>query len=544
LALFLVVFAAQFAFGVWMHERGFLSMDALYRSVNALQVIHSTDPHLAAIGLVWMPLPTLLQLPWTTVYPLWPGIVSSGISASLTTALAGGATAALLLATCRRLGLSNRLGWVYALLVSTNPMLFLYAGNGMSEGVAAPFLIGAVCLLTLFWHTGHRRYVAGAGVTLALGFASLYEAVPFGAALFAALVASLIWDGESQSSAPQGRWRAVQGLGTVLLVPSFFIAALWITANAVIAKDPLFFAFGPYSNYAQTKDAEGFIPDLAGDVWGTLGFVAVRSAPFLIPIAALLMVRLLDGRLLRVNTFSMLLLACSVPFGLIAPMVFGHASFGWLRFFIYVLFAAAGWGLYEVAKSRRPRRAAVLITVGWALAFPATLLAMSIPRIGREENVVLEALVKGKDARDVGFASALSDMRPVARYLERGPLARGERVLLDQAWPLLALGRPHHLRTLLVQASDRRFGDMLDDPRRYRVSYLLVPRPESESILDAIGRARPKLWEGNEPGFTLVQTFSATAEQWRLYAVGPNAGRVGEGRRIAATFRPRLGAAP
>ena len=407
----------------------------------------------------------------------------------------------------------------YALLVSTNPMLFLYAGNGMSEGVAAPFLIGSVCFLTLFWHTGHRGYVAAAGVALALGFASLYEAVPFGAALFAALVVGLIWGGpECRPSAPQGRWRAIEGLGTVLLVPSLFVAALWLGANAIIAQDPLFFALGDYSNVAATDGKEGSVFDLAGDVWGTLGFVAVRSAPFLIPVAVLLLVRLLDGRFVRVNTLSMLLLVCSVPLGLIAPLIFGHASFGWLRFFIYVLFVAAGWGLYEIAKSRRPRRAAVLIAAGWALAFPATLVAMADPEIGQEENAVVEGLLKGRDAKEVGFISAGDEMRPVAEYLEQGPLARGERVLLDQAWPIQAAARPHHLQALLFQSSDRRFKDMLDHPRRHRVSYLLVPRPGS--AFDAIGQAHPRLWEGGEPGFTLVHTFFETRWRWRLYAVG------------------------
>lgn len=515
--IFLVVFAAQFAFGMWMNARGFLHLDALYRSVNALQVLHGSDPHLGAIGLVWMPLPTLLQLPWTALYPLWPDVVSSGASASLTTSLAGGATAALLLATCTRLGLSARLGWAYAVLVSANPMLFLYSANGMSEGVAAPFLIGAVCCLTLFWHSGLRRYVVVAGVSLALGFASLYEAVPFGAALFAALAGGLIWDSEARASAPQGRWRAVEGLGLVLLVPSFFVAALWLVANAVIMRDPLFFALSPDSNHALTKDREGFVFDLAGDALGTLAFVCERSAPFLVPIGFVLLVRLLDGRFLRVNTVSALLLAASVPFGLIAPLLYGHASFGWLRFFVYVLFVAAGWGLYEVAASRRPRRAACLVMAGWALAFPATLLAMSNPAVGQEEHVVVNALVRGGGPREVGHSSELAHMRPVARYLEAGPLARGQRVLFDEAWALQALARPSHLRTLLIQASDRRFRAMLKDPRRHRVSYLLLPRPGGRP--DALTRARPRLWSGDEPGFRLVKSFPATPEHWRLYEV-------------------------
>ena len=51
----------------------------------------------------------------------------------------------------------------------------------MPEGVAAPFLVGAVCCLTLFWHSGERVWIAAAGVALALAVASEYPAVPYGA---------------------------------------------------------------------------------------------------------------------------------------------------------------------------------------------------------------------------------------------------------------------------------------------------------------------------------------------------------------------------
>jgi hypothetical protein len=98
--LFVLVFGAQFAFGMWMNSRGFLWPDSLSRGANALYVLYSTDPKLAAIGFVWMPLPSLMELLWVAFFPLWPNLVSSGFASTLTTALAGGATAALLLYSC------------------------------------------------------------------------------------------------------------------------------------------------------------------------------------------------------------------------------------------------------------------------------------------------------------------------------------------------------------------------------------------------------------------------------------------------------------
>ena len=75
-ALFTIVCAAQAAFGIWMSARGFRWGDAFYRSTSALFVLHSSDPKLADIGFVWMPLPTLLNLPWVALYPVWQNIVT------------------------------------------------------------------------------------------------------------------------------------------------------------------------------------------------------------------------------------------------------------------------------------------------------------------------------------------------------------------------------------------------------------------------------------------------------------------------------------
>ena len=183
---------------------------------------------------------------WAAFFPIWPDIVSSGVAAALTSAACAGGTAALLLLTARRLGLPSPVGWAFALLVACHPMLFLYGSNGMPEGVAAPFLIGAVCALTLFWHTGDRLWIAASGTGLALGVASEYPAVPYGAAVSVALACGVLWSSEARAWAPRGRGRAIEGLGLLLLVPPTFMGLLWLGANAVIMGDPLDFMYGDY----------------------------------------------------------------------------------------------------------------------------------------------------------------------------------------------------------------------------------------------------------------------------------------------------------
>lgn len=519
--VFALVFGAQLAFGLWMDSRGFLWNDALSRATSALTALYSTDPHLAAIGFVWMPLPTLLELLPTAFYPVWPQVVSSGFASTVITALAGGGTAALLLITSRSFGLSDGFGWAYALLVSANPMLFLFAGNGMSEGTAAPFLVGTVCCLTLFWRTGQRRYVAGASLLLALGFACLYQAVQYGAAAFAALALGILFVGEGRSSAPQGKWRAVEGLGVLFLVPSVYVAALWVGANAVIMGDPLYFANSAYSNegVVAATGAGKLALRHEGDLVGAFVFVAERSGPFLIPLALLLVVRAIDGRLRGVHTIFLLLLGLSVPLGIIAPQVYAGGSFGWLRYFMYPLFVAAGWGLYEVATSTRRGLAGGLVLAGWVLCAPVILWAMWNPAMGQDEHRVVRAVVSGETAAQAGFGNEVDDSEPVAAYLNGLP--EDHLVALDSVdgWPIVAQASPQRMQNTLILTTDRRFEDLLERPDSAAPTYLLVPNPEASSR-DLVVQRYPGLWAGDEPGFGLVKSFPDTPRQWRLYRAG------------------------
>jgi hypothetical protein len=522
-AIFVLVFAAEFAFGTWMAARGFRWNDAMSRSASALFVLHSGDPKLANIGFVWPPLPTLLGVLWSLLYPIWPGIVSSGVSPVLSTAACGGATAALLLITARGLDLPDGIGWAFALLVSVNPMLFLYAANGMPEGVAAPFLIGAVCCLTLFWHSGERLWVAAAGAALALGVATAYQAVPYGAAVFAALVGGVLWSSEARAWAPQGRARAIEGLGLLLLVPPVFVGLLWIGANAVIMGNPLDFMYGAYGygTFQRAADPDGVVAYVTGDVPGALALVGERVFPFLIPLAFVLLARLADGRFWRVNTLSALLLGLSVPLGMVVPLAILGSPMGFLRLVVFPLFAAAGWGLYEIASSRRRRRTAALVLAGWLVALPVTLWSMADPRLGPEEHGELEALAHGRNGTD-----AVASRAPVARYLEAHVMPKRGNVLLDSVagGSMVALQlRPASLRRLIL-TSDRRFKPALAQPGSFDVGYFVMPDPAGTPTA-AIGRAYPRLWSDGHRGFRLIKTLTTDLEQWRIYAV-PRSGRV------------------
>jgi 4-amino-4-deoxy-L-arabinose transferase-like glycosyltransferase len=503
-----------------MANRGFRWNDAMARAANALSMVHGADPKLANVGFVWPPLPTVLDTLGGLFYPVWPTVVSNGISAAFTSALCGGATAALLVMTARRLGLPNGLGWAFALLVAANPMVFLYSSNGMSEGVAAPFLVGAVCCLTLFWHTGQRMWIAASGAALAFAVLTEYQGVAYGAAVFVALAAALLWSREVRVSAPQGRGRAIEGLGLLLLVPPVFAGCLWLAANAVIMGDPLDFIYGDYG-YKSFQEVVSALPPggnqviVTGDVVGALVMVGERVWPFFIPLAFILAARLLDRRLLRIDSLSLTLIGLSVPLGMVVPMAVLGSSMGFLRYLINPLFVAAGWGLWEISRSRRRRTVAALVLAGWVAAFPASLWIMSDKRLGLEERTEVKALLRGGTGTDSVVVRA-----PVARYLASDVLPSGRRVLFDSVagGSLVAIQIPPEHAGQLILTSDRRFKRALRDPRGYGIGYFLMPDPAAAPTA-AIGRAYPRLWNGGQPGFRLMKTFTTPLEKWRVYAV-------------------------
>ncbi len=526
--VFLLLSAGELAFGLWMDSRGINPNDAASRVSLALTALYGSDPHLSAIGFNWMPLPTFLELGTTALFPYWEGVVTTGFAFTAITAVAAGTTGVLLLWTSFRLGLPRWLGWAFALVVAANPMIFLYGANGMSEGLSAPFLIGAVCFLTLYWHTGQRLYVGAAGVSLAGGFLCVYEAVPYGAVLFVALIAGIVWGGESHGWMRQGRWRAVEGLGLALLLPSIFVGTLWLAINAAVMKDPLAFTHGPYASFVQNKRMAASVvggPYAAKhDLVATLQYTADRTWPFLVPVAALLVVRALDRRLLRVNSLMLVALALSVPLGMITPLVFRGLSAGYLRYVMFPLFVAAGWGLFEIATSRQQRRAAGVVLAGWVVAAGAALWVMSDPALGPEsEAAVVKSVFTGKDAQQLRFENSILQARPFARFLEQGPFAEGAIVAADQDRAFaIASNLPLADLDHLMLTPDRRFEAAIANPRGYGVKYLLVPKP-AVFPEDAIVRALPRLWSGHAPGFRLVTDFPhhPSREQWRLYRVVP-----------------------
>src|SRR6266508_4007713 len=138
LVVFSVITAVFLAEAAWLaFVVGFMPGDALSRTYSALVAVRSADPHLAAIGFVWPPLPVLLQIPLV----LLPRLTHYGLSGGVVSAIVAGLTAVALCPLLARAGLSRWQRWLAIALFFANPLIAFYAGTGMSE---MPFLCGFV----------------------------------------------------------------------------------------------------------------------------------------------------------------------------------------------------------------------------------------------------------------------------------------------------------------------------------------------------------------------------------------------------------------
>ena len=107
--------------------------DAPSRVANAGFVLESRDPHLSAIGFVWNPLPSLVEVPILQLSRWWPELRTHGLAGVAQSALfmAGAAVIIDRIAVDRGVGVLWRRVSVAAFALQ--PMIIVYGASGMSE---------------------------------------------------------------------------------------------------------------------------------------------------------------------------------------------------------------------------------------------------------------------------------------------------------------------------------------------------------------------------------------------------------------------------
>src|SRR5215471_835428 len=129
--------------------------DAQARVANAYYVLFSRDPHVAAIGFVWNPLPSLSVLPLLSLKTLWPPLATRAFAGNIMSALFMAGAVYQIDAMLRDLKLNVGVRYALVAIFAFNPMIVYYGANAMSEGIFIFFLVVATRYLAR-WMVDNR----------------------------------------------------------------------------------------------------------------------------------------------------------------------------------------------------------------------------------------------------------------------------------------------------------------------------------------------------------------------------------------------------
>lgn len=499
--------------------------DAWSRVGNASYVFLSRDPHLAAIGFVWNPLPSVAVMPFLPFRGLWPELVTHGFAANLVSVAAMAGCVTIMLSAMRDLGIPFALRVALTATFAVHPMTVYYAANGMSEGLFLLLLLWAVLRLQRWLGTQNSTELVWAGAALGLAYLTRYEAV--GAAVTATAVVAVVSLLRAQGPI---RMRASIGAADAVIL-AFPVAAAffgWAVASWVIMGSPFETFTSLYGNASQVAlGAEGIRSSTGQGTAMADDYIAnqIIGIALALPIVgALAVFTAALGRRMEVLGAVAILAGVLVFAG--AAFLTGR-SFGWLRFSITAVpltVLLAGCAIFGLRSwlSGRARSLQVgatsLVGVGVVIVLAAqggsALRPMVDPALGREEIQATTAALGAPVRANLDAAEMRLAGRAAASYLDGLGLEEGE-VLVDAAQGFPVILQSREPRQFVI-TPDRDFEAILADPAIHGVRYLLVP---GSVQLDALSQRYPGIYDHGAGFGPLVNEFVAGSHRWRIYEV-------------------------
>jgi hypothetical protein len=490
--------------------------DAYARIDNAFDVLFTRDPHLGAIGFVWPPLPSFFELPIIAFKGFWPALVTQGFAGSIEAAMFSAGTVVLLNSGLKWAGVVRGMRWIFCAAFAINPMIVVYAAQGMSEAPFIFFFVGSI-LVYLRWAESRRAALLPLMGILA-GAGCLCRVEMFLVTLFigvGVVLRSVRW---------RVSWREIETVALLYALPAILIIGLWIGSMAVIEHDPLYFMHAQSGGGAQgaTPATQGLVKITS---WrDAFTFVTTHSA-LLFP-AAIAAILMLGVRLVvKGNRLpSLILLGFVLPVGLIDVYLLKKGGLSpTLRYQIYVIPYAFLVCVY-VLRSLRARMAvfssltALGMIAALALSNIATTETISNPDLSMDEAPGMAALMAGKAVEQIngGGQNAIAlgaqlAPRVMALDKDKGLIACDSTTCFP-----IVLNFPDP--KLLVVTSDRDFQAVLAQPKVYHVEYFLV----QNSGRDQLNITYPGLWEDGAGFSSFVGDLGSG---WRLYRITGDTGR-------------------
>lgn len=536
--IFLAAAAGYLFVAAYLYAKGVFYGDSLSRVANAYYVAYSRDPHLAAIGFVWNPLPSLVLLPFLWLGHFWPFLVHRAFIGNISSAVFMAGAAAVLSVTLREMGVRRLPRLALTAAFAVHPLILIYAGNGMSEASELFTVLLVARYVTAWVSRRHTADLVRAGIALFFAYQTRYETVS-SAALVTLFVAGLAY---LRSRDLPRRPRLVAAITDAGLVGAPFAVSfiLWALASKVIVNQWFATFSSHYGNSSQVKAGRRGILANTGATKAAELHHLIGQVAGLEPYLWVLVVLGLWTALARLDARP---LAAALPvagvFAFDALSFLAGSNFGSLRYSIATIpLACIAAGSITVPLRATPshrggalrRTAALAARSGYlaitsvvalgllAPAIPAALRTLRSPVLAPQEYTAVlarldpQAVTAGTRAK----AALVQEQFRISADIDSMQLPTGS-VITDVAnsGPIVLASRDEHQ---YVITPDRDFERDLSDPNRWGIHYLLAPAAGDVASYDAVLSAFPNLASPNN-GYAVPVRVWKGAETWTLYKI-------------------------
>ncbi len=481
-----LVFDLQFVFG-----------DAVSRTEKAFLVFHDDMPKISSIGFIWTPLPSLLQVPLVLIKSL----ARYGLSGNIVSALFGALSCLYIYKFIDRVHLNGFFKIIFLMLFGLNPMIAFYSSNGMSEAIIIFFMILASWYFLKWSESKEIKDIIFLGVILSLGFFTRYEAIPF--ALVTGFLIIFLYYGKIKI-----KFNEIEGNIILYALPIVGSVLLWIGINWLIMGDPLYFLHGQYSNGEQARYIGGELKEIKGDLFGAI-YYSIKRIMFLFPAFMVVIFYGAYKQFLKTSltVISIILLSLTIPFFHILMLLEG-ASYGWLRFFIYVI--PFSFILLFIILDNNRKKISTTVSIFILLFFVSNIfsfLSMTNKNYGKEEYHVIKA-IHGCHNENNSYSKDIE----VVNYINKNNLENKKIIIDDFTGFGIVLNSLNP--KIFINNSDREFETSVDNPSLYG-DYILARQPSGIGTLDEINKKHPNIFDKGDNYLKLEKDFGL----WRLYKI-------------------------
>ena len=515
--------------------------DAVSREANGFYVLFSNNPHLAAIGFVWNPLTSIVEMPLILLHGIFPALTREALAASIMSAVFMAGTCYQVFRFFEDLSLSRAAKWAFLLCFALNPMIIVYGASGMSEALFNFTLVVTARYLARWLRYGNTRSLVTSAIWLGIAYAARNEVVA-GAAAGTLLVAGATFlrtDGRM-------RQRRFAGLSDALIFSLPFAASflLWAGVSWVIVGHPFEQLSSAYGTASQIK-VQGYNTTQAG-IYGATGLGHLRYTAIamwtLAPLSPLILaVALYRGWKYRNPA---ILAVISIVGGVcvfeLAAFTLGQITWGY-RYDIYVVLLsvmAAGCATSPIGVDPSTKSAAIVLSAGRRArslrgVSGGLMLLLLLPGFVTTEHTEFYSSINTADQKNYEwvlwphsrrtaadpYRLQWSTIRAFDEHLTRLHLPNGS-LMVDNfvaCIPPLIMMSPNPRQFAIP--NDQNFKGRLGTPYQEGVRYMLVSDPLGTwGRLDSLNVAFPSLYnDGADLGTMVEQVTLPVCGNFRLY---------------------------